>query len=81
MLVDIVYQGICFDQLNAGSVGLQEMISACSNRKLEHGRFMAVASSVVACVCAWLFPPTTVETHMCLTELELPNQHAQYQEH
>ena len=29
-------------------------------------------------VCAWLFPPTTVETHMCLTELELPNQHAQY---
>ena len=31
----------------------------------------------IACVCAWLFPPTTVETHMCLTELELPNQHAQ----
>ena len=32
----------------------------------------------IACVCAWLFPPTTVETHMCLTEQELPNQHAQY---
>ena len=29
-------------------------------------------------VCAWLFPPTTVETHMCLTKLEIPNQHAQF---
>ena len=35
-------------------------------------------AGVEGSVCAWLFPPTTVETHMCLRELELPNQHAQY---